>query len=213
MATTTPSPSFFDRWSTTYDEAGLQALTYRPVHDAILGRLRSLEPAVVVDLGCGTGQLTNRLIERFPGAVIVGVDLSPGMLTAAATRLDRSEAPHTGLVRADAQRVPIRPGSVDVVVCTESFHWYDDQRESLRGLAEAIRPGGRLLIASIATTSGLGDDAVRRISTLRGRPIRALPPHRLRSLLGRSGFDVVHQRRIPRLGLVPWPVLTDSVRR
>ncbi len=213
MATTSRSPSFFDRWSTTYDQAGLQALTYRPIHDAILGRLDSVEPEVIIDLGCGTGQLTQRLIERFPGSVVAGVDLSPGMLSAAAARIDRIGAPGTGLIRADAQRLPVRPSSVDVVVCTESFHWYDDQMGTLRGLAEVIRPGGRLLIASIATTSGFGDDVVRRMSTLRGRPIRALPPHRLRSLLRRCGFDVVHQRRIPRLGLIPWPVLTDTVRR
>ncbi len=213
MATTSPSPSFFDQWSSTYDQVGLQALTYRPIHDAILDRLSSVEPKVIVDLGCGTGQLTQRLVERFPECAVVGLDLSPGMLSAAATRLGRTATPGTGLVRADAQRLPLRPGSVDVVVCTESFHWYEDQRETLRGLADVIRPGGRLLIASIATTSSIGDDALRHLSSIGRRPIRALPPHRLRSLLRRGGFDVTHQRRIPRLGLIPWPVLTDSVRR
>jgi ubiquinone/menaquinone biosynthesis C-methylase UbiE len=209
------STSFFDRWSSTYDQTGLQALAYRPIHDAVLGRLDTADPDTagpdtVVDLGCGTGQLTQRLIGRFPRAAVIGIDFSPGMLAAASTRLDPASG---GLIRADAQSLPLRPGSVDVVVCTESFHWYRDQIGALRGLAAAIRPGGRLLIASIAMTTGIGDDAVRRVSSARGRPIRALPPQRIRSIVVGAGFEVIHQRRIPRLGLIPWPVLTDCVRR
>ena len=204
---TTPAPTnFFDRWSQSYDSARLQATTYKPIHDAMLGRLRSAAPERILDLGCGTGQLTLRLVEQFPAAHVLGLDYSPGMLSEAAGRV----GDHAPLTRADAQRLPLASDSIDVVTCSESFHWYPDQELALSEIARVVRPGGRLLLASIATVTGAGDDVVRTVTTANGRPIKALPPHRLRRLLRRAGFTVDHQRRIPRLGLLPWPVLTDA---
>lgn len=205
--------SLFDRWAPGYDHPTFQRLTYRPVHDAVLARLSGTDPAVVVDLGCGTGQMTSRLTERFAGATVIGIDLSAGMLAAATARLRRTgggSAPP--LIRADAQRLPVAPSSVDLVVCTESFHWYVDQQRVLEGVAEALRPGGRLLIASIATITDIGDRMVTAASTLRGPAVRARPPGRLRSMLAGSGFEVVHQRRVPRFGPGAWPVLTEARR-
>ena len=207
-----PSTRFFDRWSPTYDRIGLQAVAYRPVHDAVLARLVDEEPSVVVDLGCGTGQLTQRLLDRFPGAEVVAVDLSPGMLAKAAARLAPLTPCRHLVVRADAHHLPLARGSVDVVVCTESFHWYRDQPGVLDGLVEALVPDGRLLIASTAMATRPGERAVRRVSAISGQPVRALTPGQLRDRLQRAGFQVTHQRRIPRLGGA-WPVLPEARRR
>ena len=205
---------FFDLWSATYDRAGLQQSTYRPVHDAVLARLADAAPTAVLDLGCGTGQLTERLAEAFPDATILGADLSNGMLERAADRVaGRVDAERAGFVRADAQRLPIVDGAVDVVTCTESFHWYADQDAAARELARVVRPGGRVVIASIATVTGFADEAIQRATALAGRPVRAIPKRQLRRLLESAGFDVTHQGRIPRLGFVPWPMLTDATRR
>ncbi len=206
---------FFDLWSATYDRAGLQQTTYRPIHDAVLARLDGLQPSNVLDLGCGTGQLTLRLAEQFPDANIVGADLSNGMLERAAARLDAEgdSSPLHGFVRADAQRLPLVSGSFDIVTCTESFHWYSDQAAAVAELSRLIRPGGRLVIASIATVTGFADDAIERASELARRPIRPIPKRRLKRLLEADGFDVTHQGRIPRLGFVPWPMLSDATRR
>ena len=204
--------SLFDRWSMRYDRRGLQLATYRPVHDAVLGRLQHSNPSVVVDLGCGTGQLTHRLIRMFPAATIVGVDLSEGMLTQAGRRLSVLGNGARHLVRADAQQLPFAVSSVDVVVCTESFHWYRDQAEALSELARVLHPGGRLLIASIATMTSVGDRLLRGV-TVSGSTVRARPPHHMRSLLSHAGFEVIYQRRVPRLGPIVWPVLSDARRR
>lgn len=187
----------FDRWSDA---------TYRPVHDAVLARLTEVQPELVLDLGCGTGQLTRRLMEEFPDAEVVGLDYSAGMLGEASHRVGSS----ANLVRADAQYLPFRSASADVVVCTESFHWYRDQQRALVALAAVLRPGGQLVIASIAAVTDIGESAVRRWSTAGGQPVRALTPRRLRDLLVGAGFEVVHQRRVPRIGFAPWPVLTEA---
>jgi ubiquinone/menaquinone biosynthesis C-methylase UbiE len=196
----------FDRWSAVYDRRGFQDATYRPVHDAVLARLVEARPEIILDLGCGTGQLTHRLTERFPDAQVVGIDYSAGMLGQATNRVGS----RANLVRADAQFLPFRSASADAVVCTESFHWYHDQRAALAGLAAILRPGGQLVIASIATVTDVGETAVRRWSSAGGQPVRALAPRRLHDLLTGAGFDVVHQRRVPRIGFAPWPALTDA---
>lgn len=209
MTMSVPAESvFFDLWSASYDRPGLQATTYRPVHDAVLTRLEDCELNAVLDLGCGTGQLTSRLRERFPDATVLGADLSDGMLDRARDRDDTSL-----LVRADAQQLPLPDASFDAVVCTESFHWYHDQEAAIVELARLLRPGGRLVIASVAAVTHLADDAIQRATTAAGRPLKALSKRRLRRLLDGAGFHVEHQGRIPRLGFVPWPVLTDAVRR
>ena len=206
---------FFDLWSASYDRPGLQQSTYRPIHDAVLARLDGLQPNAVLDLGCGTGQLTKRLGERFPEATIIGADLSNGMLERAAERAQSDDAVTNlgGFVRADAQRLPLASGSFDIVTCTESFHWYADQEAAVAELARLVRPGGRLVIASIATVTGFADDAIQRATELAGRPIRPIPKRRLKRLLEADRFEVTHQGRIPRLGFVPWPMLTDATRR
>lgn len=204
----------FDIWSTTYDRAGLQQSTYRPVHDAILARLDGLRPDAILDLGCGTGHLTRRLAERFPAASIVGADLSAGMLErAVAAEDDAGQAIASHYLRADAAHLPIAAGTLDAVVCTESFHWYEDQPAVLDALHDLLKPGGRLLIASIATVTGVGNDALRGASTIAGQPIRAVPKRKMRQMLLDAGFDVEHQGRIVRLGFLPWPLLTDATRR
>ena len=206
---------FFDLWSATYDRAGLQATTYRPIHDAVLSRLEALQPDAVLDLGCGTGQLTKRLGERFGDATIVGADLSDGMLERATENAESDgSAEHAGgFARADAQRLPFADASFDIVTCTESFHWYNDQEAAVAEIARVLRPGGRLVIASIATVTGFADDAIQRTTELAGRPIRPIPKRRLKRLLEADRFEVTHQGRIPRLGFVPWPMLTDATRR
>ncbi len=198
----------FDRWSVVYDRPAFQNAMYRPVHDAVLDRLVADRPAVVLDLGCGTGHLTLRLTERFPDADVVGIDASAGMLREAAQRVGDS----AHLVRADALTLPFSSACADVVVCTESFHWYQDQRRALAELAAVLRPGGRLLIASIAAISDVGETAAHVWTAAAGQPVRALTPRHLRRLLRAGGFDVLHQRRVPRLGPTPWPMLTDARR-
>ena len=209
----TRTPSLFDRWAATYDRRSLQTLAYRPVHDAVLARLDDISPSTILDLGCGTGQLSRRLAERFPDAVVVAVDLSANMLSKAVVRVGASSSGRSALVQADAEQLPFASSSIDLVACTESFHWYRDQVNVLHELADIVRRGGRLLIASTAMITRFGDRLLRQVTTVSGQPIQAVPPKRLRRMLEESGFSVADQRRVPRFGPAGWPVLTDAHRR
>ena len=203
----TPSPpaTFFDRWSQSYDGSLLQRSTYEPVHDAVLELVADERPQRILDLGCGTGHLTARLRDHFPDADVIGADYSLGMLERA---MRRERGDH--LVQADAMQLPLRPGSLDLITCSESFHWYPDQRRAARGLANLLAPNGRLVIASIAMVTTVGSEIVESVTARRQRPIKALPPKQLAALLDDVGFEVTSQRRVPRLGVFGWPVLTGA---
>lgn len=125
-------PAFHDVWAPV-----LAALT-RPLLDRI-----SLETAARrLEVGCGIGLILRAMTDRAPaGAVTIGADLLPEMLTRA-----RDHAPAAGLVRLDAARLPFGDASFDLVF--SAFTWHH-LREQLRALAEAqrvLRPGGRLAL-------------------------------------------------------------------
>src|SRR5262245_15517345 len=111
---------FFDAWSRIYDLPLLQLATYRPVHNAVLPAIG--EPHVVLDIGCGTGQLATRIKRARPRTHVVGCDFSAGMVRQAAAR---SRA--VRWTRGDAARLPFHNGTFDAVVSTEAFHWFPDQ--------------------------------------------------------------------------------------
>jgi ubiquinone/menaquinone biosynthesis C-methylase UbiE len=110
-----PTRGFFDAWSRVYDFPLVQLATYRPVHDAVLGVLASEPCARVLDIGCGTGRLAERLVtaSNVPSLrSVVGCDFSAGMLAHAAERLARGGATRAAaLVRGDATRLPFADAS------------------------------------------------------------------------------------------------------
>jgi malonyl-CoA O-methyltransferase len=110
----------FDRAGGTYESAAqLQA----QVAQELLTRLEvfGFEPRVVLDLGAGTGRTSAELKRRYPHAQVLALDLSLGMLAQAKhnLRLWRRFARVCG----DAQRLPLKSGSVDLVFSSLMLQW------------------------------------------------------------------------------------------
>jgi malonyl-CoA O-methyltransferase len=102
----------FERASGGYEAAArLQA----EVAAELLTRLDAFAftPAVVLDLGCGTGRATRELKRRYPRALVIALDLAPGMLRAA--RRNQPLWRRFARVCADALRLPLASASVDIV--------------------------------------------------------------------------------------------------
>lgn len=111
----------------------------RPAID-LLARVPLAAPASVVDLGCGAGNLTPLIQQRWPQAKHTGVDSSPEMLAKA-----RQDYPAASFVQGDvATWRPDEP--VDLLYSNATLHWLNDHETLIPGLLDCIRPGGWLAI-------------------------------------------------------------------
>jgi trans-aconitate 2-methyltransferase len=111
----------------------------RPAID-LLARVPLAAPAAVYDLGCGAGNVTKLLVERWPGAAVTGVDGSPAMLATA-----RAAAPAVTWQQADlgAWRPP-RPA--DLLYSNAALHWLDGHERLFPRLMADLASGGVLAV-------------------------------------------------------------------
>lgn len=102
----------------------------------------------VLDLGCGTGHLSQEVRLLTDGRV-VGVDPSAGMIG-----LAREAVPDTvEFVQAAAEDLDM-PGSFDVILCNSAFQWFTDVPRELANCRSALRPGGRMAMPAPALGPG-----------------------------------------------------------
>jgi trans-aconitate 2-methyltransferase len=122
-------PTQYDRFA---DERG------RPFHE-LVDRIHTDNPTSVVDLGCGPGNLTASLTNRWPTAQVLGVDNDTNMLVAATTY----QHPNLRFEDGDiATWAPDEP--VDVIVANAALQWVPAHLAVLPRLIESLRPGGAL---------------------------------------------------------------------
>ncbi|HWL99400.1 MAG TPA: methyltransferase domain-containing protein [Nocardioidaceae bacterium] len=117
----------------------------RPFFD-LLAQVGAESPEYVVDLGCGPGNLTSTLCERWQAAHVHGVDASAEMVARAdETRSQHSEGTRDRLSFEVADLREWRPPRpVDVLVSNATLQWVPDHLALLADLAGRLRPGGWL---------------------------------------------------------------------
>jgi ubiquinone/menaquinone biosynthesis C-methylase UbiE len=101
---------------------------------------------VVIDVGTGTGFLAEAALDA--GARVIGIDLSEGMLAQVSTRL--AGRPFEGRQSTETS-LPLHPGEADAVVANMFLHHAEDPARTIRAMADALRPGGRLVITDADT--------------------------------------------------------------
>jgi tRNA (cmo5U34)-methyltransferase len=138
----------FDTWAPSYDAQIRQMVPrYEEIHDTLLALLALKPPSRFLDLGAGTGYTLRRVLEAFPSATAVGLDVSGEMLDRARQQLhgleDRVE------LRASDIAQPEIDGSYDAIVSILAVHHlYPDQKRHLFSrIWEHIEPGGVFLVA------------------------------------------------------------------
>ena len=109
----------------------------------VLERLPLAGNEHVLDLGCGTGRVTEELRRRLPYGRLVAADRSDNMVETASAWL-RQHAPGTWVVQADGAALPFRR-ALDAVFSTATFHWILDHSALFRSIITALKPGGRLV--------------------------------------------------------------------
>jgi trans-aconitate 2-methyltransferase len=129
----------------------------------VLGRLELNGDETVLDAGCGSGRVTEELIERLPSGRMIAVDGSEAMIAEARERLgDRAS-----YLVADLSELEVDQ-PVDLVFSTATFHWILDHDRLFARLRAALRQGGRL----VAQCGGEGNVAehARVIATVAAQP-------------------------------------------
>jgi trans-aconitate 2-methyltransferase len=140
----------YDRISTTMEALGLE----------VLERLAPAGDEVVLDAGCGSGRVTEALVQRLPRGRVIAVDGSASMVRAARRRL----GPAADVRVLDLLELELEE-PVDAILSTATFHWIADHERLFERLRAALRPGGRL----VAQCGGEGN-----IDVLRGRAANVL---------------------------------------
>lgn len=135
----------FERASSGYEAAArLQA----EVGAELLTRLDAFDfaPGVVLDLGCGTGRVTRELKRRYPRALVIALDLAPGMLRAA--RRNQPLWRRFARVCGDALRLPLRSASVDIVFSSLMLQWCEPLDAALAEVRRVLRPDGHFAFST-----------------------------------------------------------------
>lgn len=138
--------AFWSDYAPRFDEEPDHGLLDPAVRAAWAERLASwmpAPPAVVADLGCGTGSLS--LLAAELGATVQGIDLSPAMVDIARQKAERAGVAIDFRV-GDASEPRIEPASVDVVLCRHLIWTLPDPVAALQRWARALNDGGRMIL-------------------------------------------------------------------
>lgn len=132
----------FSRAAGSYDSV---AELQRDVGRRLMGRLPvSAQPGRWLDLGCGTGHFSRVLSEWFPLAQGVSLDIAEGMLQHA-----RQEGGAQSYVAGDAEQLPLRDQSCDLIFSSLALQWCADFQTVLSEARRVLRPGGVLAFSSL----------------------------------------------------------------
>jgi ubiquinone/menaquinone biosynthesis C-methylase UbiE len=178
-----------------YNLPVLQQWVYRPAHDEVIAQLRAHSTARIADIACGTGILADRIERELHPAEVYGVDMSEGMLNQARAR-------STGVqwLRGPAEQLPFDDGTLDAVVTTSAFHFFD-QPSALRDFHRVLAPGGLAAVSTLSARQRL----LQGPSTSRWKVAHHPSPAEMRRLFEGAGFTVAEQHRVRR------PLLTRAI--
>jgi ubiquinone/menaquinone biosynthesis C-methylase UbiE len=181
------SRAAYDRYAPRYDTdvSGRHARWLQP---AVLAALEEIEFAAVLDVGCGTGALLEKILAARPTSAAHGIDLSPGMIAVACERLGDS----ADLRVADAEALPLADDSVDVVICVDSFHHYPRPDVALGEMRRVLRAGGTLVVGEWRVPAPLRRLMNAIIGKMPDGDVRIYSRAEIEALAQTSGFAVTH---------------------
>ena len=182
-------------------------------------RMAEVQPGdVVVDVACGTGDLTELFAQTAAGSVL-GVDFTPAMLDIARTKSERQPRARTrpSYVQGDATALALDDASADVVSIAFGLRNVGDPAKALREFRRVLRPGGRLVVLEFDEPTNRIVRAANRFYTHKVMPLTAswiagdrsgayhylprsvetfLAADMLRTAMGHAGFEQVAQRAL-----------------
>ncbi|WP_461208819.1 class I SAM-dependent methyltransferase [Desulfocurvus sp. DL9XJH121] len=179
--------AFFDAQAGARWSAAEYGADEAPKLERLFAHISPLDGKSVLEPGCGTGRLTALVAGRVgPGGSVLALDVSPGMVRAAQQRL--AAVPNAEARLGSLEELPLAPGSMDLALCHQVFPHIDDQPAALARMAEALRPGGGLVIHHFINSATINDHH-RKAGSAVEHDTMPEPPA-LRAMLAKAGFTV-----------------------
>ncbi len=108
----------------------------------LANRILHENPKTIIDIGCGPGNSTNILAQKFPSAYVLGVDNSPNMIEAA-----KKDYPNLDFVTCDVSKeLSMINNHFDIIFSNACIQWVPDHKQLLNELMSLLNPGGMLAV-------------------------------------------------------------------
>lgn len=144
---------------------------------------------VVLDLGCGGGVDALLAAQRVgPTGRVYGLDMTPHMLALARENRRKAGLFHVEFIQAEMERIPLRDGSVDVVISNCVLNLSPDKDRVLREVFRVLKPGGRLAVSDIVVRGEPPAEIRRNMELWIGCVAGALEESEYRRKLLEAGF-------------------------
>ncbi|MGA9574889.1 MAG: malonyl-ACP O-methyltransferase BioC [Lysobacterales bacterium] len=138
--------SSFDRAASSYDQ---HAVLQREIESRLLERIefQRREPAMILDLGCGTGSASRTLAGQFPQASVIALDWAPAMLAKAGEAYGAEHGSTFGFSRlcADMHALPLAARSADLVFSSLALQWSYDLAAIFREFRRIMKADAMLV--------------------------------------------------------------------
>lgn len=165
--------------------------------DRLLDLLKPQMGSSLLDIGCGSGAVTLKAIDRLgPKGLVIGIDISGEMLRIAQSETDVRDL-STAFFQMDAMQLALAPNSFDYVACAYSLFQFPNMESALREMWRVLKPGGLIGLSNwgpgfFTPIASLQRDLFREFKV---RPILTNPltfkPETLEMMLVDTGFDSI----------------------
>jgi malonyl-CoA O-methyltransferase len=166
-------------------------------------RTRNADPLKMLEIGCGTGTLTELLLNQWPQASITALDIAPTMIKVAEQRVQSSHSADLRFIQADVEiwAAEAPSDSFDLIVSSACFQWLTHPRQTLSHLRRTLRPGGLLVFTTFGpeTFRELHQSFDEVYYANKMEPQRhglsVLSPDQWKDVLIEAGFSVIHSKQ------------------
>ncbi len=187
----------WDRRAMTYDQRRFDY--FRFVQRKLLSLIGLQRQTTLLDLGCGTGWVVRTAAEMLSGdGRFVGIDVSPEMIERAKANVFGMKA--VEFYRASADKLPFEDSSLDIVICTNSFHHYPDPVKALIEARRVMRKQGHMYIVDITRDTLFAMWLNRRLTTKEKEHVKFYSTEEYVQMFHRA--DLVHIRSRPLTSLM-----------
>lgn len=166
----------FSRHAYQYDQ---HAILQKEMADKLVEMVMVKKPVLSLDIGCGTGYLTNQIAQKLKPKKIIGCDIAPNMV-----KFAKQNYPNIDFIEADAENLPFPGQSFDLIISNASFQWMDINKVLIEAY-RVLKNNGKLFFAMF------GSDTLKELKELSPHSTHHLPPIlKIQTALKIAGFKI-----------------------